>query len=394
MSQAPSLTQRQSRVVAITSALLGMAAAFAVPGVSFNPNRIVSGEASSLGASLGAWAWILAGLWVVVGVVPSLPIPSKLRGWVAGVAAATVPVVALWRIGVAAHAYSSTAGDFSRTSLSAGAWLTFFAAYVAIFAATAWLDRPIEQAVIAYLPLIAVAALMASGALADLSLMREYANNAEEFWTQLRLHLMYVLVSVALGLLLGATAGLTAARKSRIEPAIFGTLNVLEVLPTLAFIGLLNPVLTALSDRVPMIATLGVRGVGWAPVIIVLTVYAVYPVARNTYSAVVSLPEGVVDAASGMGMGRIRRLVEVELPLAAPVIIAGLRVALVQTTAAAIIAGLVGGGGLGTFVFLGAAETASDLILLGTIPIVALALGFDRLALMAQRRLGLEADRS
>ncbi len=80
-------------------------------------------------------------------------------------------------------------------------------------------------------------------------------------------------------------------------------------------------------------------------------------------------------------------LAEVELPLALPVIVAGLRVALVQTTAGAIVAGLVGGGGLGTFVFLGAGETATDLILLGVIPIMVLALFFDRSVLALQRKL-------
>jgi osmoprotectant transport system permease protein len=87
-------------------------------------------------------------------------------------------------------------------------------------------------------------------------------------------------------------------------------------------------------------------------------------------------------------MGRLRRLAEIELPLAMPVIVAGLRIALVQTTAGAIVAGLVGGGGLGTFVFLGAGETATDLILLGVLPIMALALTFDRGVLALQRALG------
>ena len=130
------------------------------------------------------------------------------------------------------------------------------------------------------------------------------------------------------------------------------------------------------------------RGVGWAPVIIVLTAYAMYPIARNSYTAITTLDPAVLDAARGVGMTRSRRLLEVELPMATPVILAGLRVALVQTTAGAIIAGLVGGGGLGTFVFLGAAQTATDLILLGTIPIVVMALFFDRSALAVQRLLG------
>jgi osmoprotectant transport system permease protein len=178
-----------------------------------------------------------------------------------------------------------------------------------------------------------------------------------------------------------------AVRRRALEPAIFGTLNVLQVFPTLAFIGLMNPILSGLSDRVTLFEQLGVRGVGWAPVVIVLSAYAVYPIARNAYTSLASLDPSVLDAARGVGMGRSRMLAEVELPLALPVIVAGLRVALVQTTAGAIVAGLVGGGGLGTFVFLGAGETATDLILLGVIPIMVLALFFDRSVLALQRRL-------
>jgi osmoprotectant transport system permease protein len=185
----------------------------------------------------------------------------------------------------------------------------------------------------------------------------------------------------------GLILGLLAVRRRSLEPAIFGTLNVLQVFPTLAFIGLMNPILTGASDRIPLLDTLGVRGVGWAPVIIVLSAYAVYPIARNTYTSLASLDPGVLDAARGVGMSSTRMLAEIEFPLALPIIIAGLRVALVQTTAGAIVAGLIGGGGLGTFVFLGAGETATDLILLGVIPIMVLALFFDRSVLALQRAL-------
>jgi len=289
-----------------------------------------------------------------------------------------MPAVALWRAGVFATSYGATAGDLSRVSLGLGFWLTAAAGYVTVFAATAWLEPGPLRGALSYGPFVAVGALLASGSLADLGILKEHANNAEAFSRQLALHVGYVGASVAIGLALGLALGLLAAKRPSAEPAVFGTLNVLQVLPTLAFIGLLYPLLTNLSRNVQLFAALGVRGVGWAPVVVVLAAYAVYPIARNTHAALVSLDPAVLDAARGIGMGPWRLLATVELPLAAPVILAGLRVALVQTTAAAIIAGLVGGGGLGTFVFLGASETASDLMLLGVVPIVALALAFDR----------------
>lgn len=378
----------KAKVVAVSSSLLGAAATFLPRGLVFRANRIDSGDVASLFDALGAWGLAIVVLWACVAALAVSSLPRRLRGVLATAVAGLIPVVLVWRSGHAASMHAAT-GDMARTSLGWTLWVSLLASYMVIFAVTAWMDRGPLRAALSYLPLMGIAILIGTGALNELSIAREYMNNSVEFAREFRLHITYVAAAVALGLVAGFALGLLAARRTNLEPAVFGTLNVLQVLPTLAFIGLMNPVLTALSSSVPFIHALGIRGVGWAPVIIVLSVYATYPIARNTHSAIRSLDRSVIDAARGVGMGRGRLLTEIEIPLAAPVIIAGLRVALVQTTAGAIIAGLVGGGGLGTFVFLGAGETATDLILLGVIPIVALALFFDRTVLGVQKSLAL-----
>lgn len=382
-----STVRNHAKVVAVSGAFLGAAATFAAHGISFNPNRIIEGAPLSLVDGLGAPGWGLVAIWLVAAAVALSPLGDRARGIIVTLLGGVAPVVLLWSAGAAAVAWAEQSGDIARTSLLWAAWVSAFAAYVVIFAATVWVEPGPWRAVLTYLPVAGVAVLVATGQLDELAVMREYANNAESFARELQLHLAYVSGAVMIGLVAGLALGLLAERRRSLEPAVFGALNVLQVFPTLAFIGLMNPVLSGLSDRVPLLERLGVRGVGWTPVIIVLAAYAVYPIARNTYAALMSLDTGVVDAARGMGMSRARILVEVKLPLALPIIVAGLRVALVQTTAGAIIAGLVGGGGLGTFVFLGAAETATDLILLGVIPIMVLALFFDRSTLLLQRAL-------
>jgi osmoprotectant transport system permease protein len=379
--------RRHAKVVAISGAALGVAAAFFSHGIAFNPNRVIDGDPVSLVTGLGVWGWAVVAMWVAAAALSIVPLPYRMRGITVTLLGGLAPVVMLLGCGIAASEFAQATGDIARTSLMWGAWVSLFASYVVIFAATAWLDPGPLRATLSYLPIVGLVALIAGGYLTDLAIAREYQNNAEDFAAEFRLHLVYVLGAVSIGLVSGLALGLLAVRRRAFEPAVFGTLNVLQVFPTLAFIGLLNPILSSLSDRVPLLMTLGVRGVGWAPVIIVLSAYAVYPIARNTYTALTTLDPGVVDAARGVGMGRFRMLREVELPLALPIIVAGLRVALVQTTAGAIIAGLVGGGGLGTFVFIGAGETATDLILLGVLPIMALALFFDRSALAIQRAL-------
>ena len=147
----------------------------------------------------------------------------------------------------------------------------------------------------------------------------------------------------------------------------------------MAFIGIMMPILGAIGDRSESLRSLGISGIGWAPVMVVLLVYALFPVTRNTLVAIQQLDPAVLDTAKGMGMSRWRTLGEVELPLAFPVVLAGVRIALVQSTAGAIIAAFVGGGGLGTIMFMGLEQTSMDLVLVGVVPIVALALFFDAL---------------
>lgn len=388
MTDATDLVRARAKVVAVAGALLGIAAAFAARGLLFRQTRVHRGDAASFVDSLGAWGWALVAIWAVAIIITLSPAPERVRGVLVTLLGGAAPVLMLWRSGVAAARYVETAGDIARTSFGWAFWLSVFAAYVVIFAATAWVPPGMLRTVLTYAPVAGAVLLAATGALAEIGIAREYANNADGFWREFRLHLTYVWGAVGVGLVSGLGLGILAAKRTPLEPAVFGVLNILQVLPTLAFIGLMNPVLSSLSDSVPLLARLGVRGVGWAPVLIVLSAYAVYPIARNTYAAIVSLDPEIVDAARGVGMGRWRLLVEVELPLALPVIVAGLRVALVQSTAGAIVAGLVGGGGLGAFVFLGAGEVATDLILLGVLPIMALALFFDRTVLAAEHATG------
>jgi osmoprotectant transport system permease protein len=158
---------------------------------------------------------------------------------------------------------------------------------------------------------------------------------------------------------------------------VVAVLNVAQVLPALSFIGLLIVPMGWLGANVAALGAIGVSGIGWAPVFVVLLSYALYPITRNVVTSLKSLDLGVTDAARGMGMKPRQRLLSVELPLSFPVVLAGVRIAAVQTTSAAILAALVGGGGLGQIVFFGVQQTASDLVLLGVIPIVGLALTFD-----------------
>ena len=135
--------------------------------------------------------------------------------------------------------------------------------------------------------------------------------------------------------------------------------------------------LSALAVAVPSLARLGIGGIGMAPALIALVLYALLPVVRSTVAGIGGVDSAVVDAARGMGMTRRQRFWRVELPLAAPVLLAGLRIVTVQAIGLAVVAALIGAGGLGSFVFEGLGQYAADLVLLGALPAIGLALAAD-----------------
>ena len=122
-----------------------------------------------------------------------------------------------------------------------------------------------------------------------------------------------------------------------------------------------------------MHSRIGIRGIGAAPALVALFLYSLLPVVANTVVGLDQVSRDVVDAARGMGLTRLAAPHQVELPLAFPVILTGIRIVLVQNIGLATVAALIGGGGFGTFVFQGIGQTAMDLVLLGAIPTVALA---------------------
>jgi len=137
--------------------------------------------------------------------------------------------------------------------------------------------------------------------------------------------------------------------------------------------------LSYLSRSLPFLREIGITGVGWAPAMIALVLYSLLPIVRNTYSSLKVIPTDTVEAARAMGMSRIQVLGKVEIPISLPIVLAGVRTAAVQAVGNTTMAALIGAGGLGVFVFQGLGQAAMDLVLLGALPIVALALIVDSL---------------
>ncbi|WP_020558442.1 ABC transporter permease [Thiofilum flexile] len=215
--------------------------------------------------------------------------------------------------------------------------------------------------------------LIQSGLLDDLAVMREFYAREPQFWSEAFRHLQLTLSTLLLALLIGLPLGLLSFQIPKWRSVVLQTLSLVQTIPSLALFGLLMAPLGWLAAHSEWARALGVSGIGMAPALIALVLYSLLPIVTNTVVGLDGVPATVREAARGMGLTRRQRLWQVEMPLAFPVILTGIRIVLVQTIGLVTVAALVGGGGLGTFVFQGLGQTSTDLVLVGALPIVALA---------------------
>ncbi len=184
------------------------------------------------------------------------------------------------------------------------------------------------------------------------------------------IHTLYVLVSVAIGFALGLVLGILLSRVPKWSGLILPVLSVFQTIPGLVFIGVLY---------------IWWGGV-YPTVIAALSVYAMFPVLKNTYTGILGVEQRYIEAAKGCGMSAFQALLKVELPLAMPTIIAGLRMAAIYTVSWAVLAAMIGLKGLGDFVYQGVASNNNTLILLGAIPAAILAIVFGAVIDLLQRK--------
>ncbi len=186
-------------------------------------------------------------------------------------------------------------------------------------------------------------------------------------------HLLLVATAVAIAFALGAPLAIALTRRPTWRRWMLATVNVIQTIPSLALFGVLLPI--------PLIG-----GIGKRTAIIVLALYALLPIMRNIVVGILGVDAGVRDSALALGMTRRQILTRVEIPLALPMILAGLRIAIVATIGTATIAAAIGGGGLGTFIFRGIATADISTVLAGAFPAALMAIIADEVLEWIERR--------
>ncbi len=191
-----------------------------------------------------------------------------------------------------------------------------------------------------------------------------------DYWTHVRTHVFLAVSALAMAAIIALPLGVLIARTKVIRPAVLGVVNTFRVIPSLAILMLMLPLI----------------GLGFGPALVALVVLAIPPIVVNTDLGLRGVPFALVDAARGMGMTRLELARCVEWPLAFPVAFAGIRTASVEIIASATLAAFIGGGGLGEYITAGLSTDDTTQLLIGSISVALLALGVDAaLAAIARR---------
>lgn len=342
-----------------------------LPFMLFRANRIVAGRPEGLFDSLPGAGGLALALFFAASLVLILARTPVL--WRAALSAAGLLALCV-AVGLAAKYLTPADNTYARVSPGAMFWL-LLGAYALLGADALTRLRLSPWARILVLALVAavLAGILVSGLWSNLSIMREYANRAQSFWQEGATHIALAFGSLLAAIVIGVPLGIFCHRRAKLRTVVLNVLNAVQTIPSIALFGLLIAPLAWVAANLPGARALGVSGIGFAPAMLALFLYSLLPVVANTVVGLAGVPEGANDAARGMGMTDRQRLVSVELPLAFPVILTGIRIVLVQNIGLATIAAWIGGGGFGTFVYQGMSQTAMDLVLLGAVPTVALA---------------------
>lgn len=301
------------------------------------------------------------------------------KGWLseaaltlAGVLGLFFPLVVLAMVG---PEVSQRLGPLARYSPASGMYL-YLTAVIIIF-----LMKPkfrLYDLVGLALVAIAVYFFLARGSYDRLGIVLEGRNLGKRTAQELLAHIRLTFISLGISVVIGLPLALVSFHKKRAQKIIFPFLNLLQTIPGIALLGLLITPLSTLSRTFPFLREMGIKGIGNTPAIIALSTYALYPIIRYSFTAFSNIEESVIQAAKGMGMNSFQVWRMVRFPLAAPGVLHGIRVALIQTIGNATLAKLIGGDGLGVLIFEGLGQASVDMVLLGMLLIISLTIASDR----------------
>ncbi|MDR3470581.1 MAG: ABC transporter permease [Devosia sp.] len=342
-----------------------------LPFATFKANRIVQGQSRIVFDALPLWEAVA--LSVVVAIALPVTFYRTPTGWRLAMSVVALGALFIF-IGHTASFLTPPGNKLARVSPGAGFWVLIFGfLLLAADGLTRLRLKPWSRLGALAAAAVLLAALLLSGDWNGLSILKEYFVRADAFWREATTHIVLAFGSLVVATIAGVPLGVLSYRVPRVRAVVLNVLNAVQTVPSIALFGLLIAPLAWVAANVPGAKEIGVSGIGFTPALVALFIYSLLPVVANTVVGLLGVPPAANDAARGMGMTDWQRLLQIEMPLAFPVILTGIRIVLVQNIGLATVAALIGGGGFGVFVFQGIGQTALDLVLLGAVPTVVLA---------------------
>jgi|SRR5690625_1612182 len=200
--------------------------------------------------------------------------------------------------------------------------------------------------------------------------------NLDEIWFRTVEHIYLVSIAIGLAILAGVPTGIIITRYPRLATYVLYLGAIIMTIPSIALFGLMIPILSKIG-----------YGIGYVPAVIAVLLYSLLPIIRNSYTAINNVDPALIEAARGMGMTTWQRLRQVEIPLSIPIIMAGIRTAVVLNIGIMAIATYIGAGGLGQFISRGITQTDPRQLITGAIAVSLLAIIADYLLLFIQNKL-------
>ncbi|MHA7878547.1 MAG: ABC transporter permease [Saccharospirillum sp.] len=365
--------------VLMTLAGLALLGVWLLTFSSVQPNRIVPGEDQALFVAVGpALSLMLSAALLALAGLGAVP---RHRNLIVAVGLSVALLCLLpWLLVCASLQQLPQDQPAARIGLGAAFWGLLF--LLCLIVIEGW-QRLSAGPGWRLLTLVAVLGSWAwayqSGQLDALGLVREYHSRTDQFHEALRQHLFLVGGAVGCSVIIGFGLAVHILNRPRWQTPVLNVLSFFQTIPSLALFGLLIAPLSYLSNQWPWLQQFGIRGIGWAPAVLALIGYSLLPIVRNTWVALSEVNPAVMDAARGMGMSTLQAFLQVRLPLALPVLLEGVRITTIQAIGLTAVAALIGAGGMGTFIFQGLGQAANELILLGALPTIGLALLADAL---------------
>lgn len=353
-------------------------------------NRISPMQHIGMSESLGGFAWIPPAAAAVMLLLASVKGRSERINFITGLLASIFAGGAIWLCGTSADILTEGKSSAFRVTFGVGIYIILFACYGIIVKCQGYVPSVRKRTVMLLAGILLTAALFPLGAMDKTSVMIEYYSRSAKFISCLNEHLRLCAAVIISAIIIGLPAGYLCYRYKPFDFLLTGFLNIVRSIPAIGLIIVMVTPLSMLRD-ISFFKELGIGAFGFAPVFCALFCYALFQIVNSLSGALKTVDPALLRTARAMGMTDAMIMTRIQIPIVLPVLISGIRVAMISTFTGASLGALVGFGGLGVLIEMGSSggAVALDMILLGSVPIMIMIFAAD----FALRKLGSSLER-